>query len=437
MSDQTRMQNSKSPSNRRSLVAFALLSATVIGAMGCGPQGYKRVASVEGNSAPGVYMVPPKVDILLAEDNSGSLFEMFNSVESQMPGFLADLESRGWDYHFVTIPLITQRPLQAGIASKQDGNWDALGLYVPPFPGAPANHPGNLAASFFRTPTEYVDEGHFISTSDIAYGQNGNEPAFATIDDAIYSRVNGTGFLRSDAMLAVLVVGNGNDSTGVNYCNRGDGYAVRCEDALDCTNTAYGRDYTSATSYVCRQRTWNSTQEYYRDRLIAKKGSAAKVKYYAAVANSNSSVTGNQCLGSNAFKGSRYQWMAGQLGGKSIDICTKSISTALSEMSQHLQATKLSFRTRYLFIGQEPVLNDPSKPVVITKHTAGGSVVIPQGGANGWVYRGLITAHAIDSPVEMNLTTGYAFELMGTARLLGDDHADVDYFPVGGEDSSG
>ena len=125
---------------------------------------------------------------------------------------------------------------------------------------------------------------------------------------------------------------------------------------------------------------------------------------------------------------------AGQLGGKAIDICNKSIATAFNEMSQHLQAQKLSFRTRYLFVGQEPDLN---KPLTITKNGAGGSVVIPQGGSNGWVYRGLISGYAIDSPVNMNYTTGYAFELMGTSRLYGEDTANVQYTPVGGDDTSG
>jgi hypothetical protein len=138
-------------------------------------------------------------------------------------------------------------------------------------------------------------------------------------------------------------------------------------------------------------------------------------------------VSNLTCQGSNAYIGSRYQQMAAALNGKSYNICagTGAISSALSSLANDLTSTRLSLQTRYLQISQEP---DTSTIVV----TRSDGVVIPQSASNGWTYAGYVTdAYAIDYPVPMNQFSGYAIELHGSYKLIGEQNATVSYTQKG------
>ncbi len=373
---------------------------------GCGKEAF-LVSSVSSTvKAGGNFIVPPKVDILLAEDNSGSMYEVYATVAQQMPGFLLSLEQKGWDYHFVTTPLASNRPIAQVTASKYDSNWGSQ--WLQPFPGALPSAPGMINPSFFRTLYGYTD---FIGVSDIISGVNGNEPGLEVIRSTLYSaKATTSGFLRPDAMLVVIAVGNGDDTSGITYCTRVDGVTVPCEQV--------GQPGTTQSSF-----------DYYKGQFIALKSNPTQLRFYSAVASSRHQA--NDCNGASAYAGTRYWNMAVSLGGSGYDVCFQPVASILSQLGNELQATKLALRTRYLMIGTQPDV----ATIQVTKYMGGNgsqAVTIPQDATNGWTYAGNVTnVYTVDAPVLMNLASGYALELHGAAKLLGDDTANVTFMPFG------
>jgi glutamate 5-kinase len=127
--------------------------------------------------------------------------------------------------------------------------------------------------------------------------------------------------------------------------------------------------------------------------------------------------------------------MATTLGGAAYDVCNESLSSILGGMATHLQATKLAFRTRYVMINAEP----DTSTIKVVRYINGDinqAVEIPQDEENGWTYAGAVSdVYTIDYPIAMNQASGYAIELHGTARLMGDDTADVTFNAAGSKDS--
>ncbi|MCC7440438.1 MAG: hypothetical protein IT285_02325 [Bdellovibrionales bacterium] len=409
--------------------------ALFLSSAGCAPPEYRSVDSVEAQQAAGQFTVPAKVDILLAEDDSGSMYGMFDQIESQLPQFLAGLESSGWDYRFATVPLTTPRALTQIMASRYDGNWAPEGQWREPFPGAAGAFNdlwltgAFVSTSYFRFPPGYTgsdsdDYTHFLTTADLSTSNGSLEPAFQTMHGALDG--NSTGFLRPDAMLVLFTISNGNDSSGLNFCKRQDGQTVPCENAASASCPAgYGYDYQT---HSCRQMTNTiSLDQFAQDFRDLKGGNAAQVKYYSAV----STIKRSNCLGANAKDGYRYESMAARLNGWTRDLCTNSLSSILGDLESTLVSQRLDMRTRYLVIEQEPNLST----VKIYRKVGGSSSnreLIPQNASNGWSYIGHQTQLAtIDYPAPLNRRTGYFFRLNGSSALIGADSADVEYLPVG------
>lgn len=387
--------------------ALALISALTL--FGCGKQEFNVAKTVSSQKAPGTYVIPPKIDFLLAEDDTGSIFEAYAAIATQLPRFLNNLEAQGWDYHFATTPLTRERNFTEILASKYDPNWGSL--WQPSYPGALPDSAGMITASLFRRPEQYSG---FLTTGDINNGLNGLEPGFETIRRALYNRVSGTGFLRSDALLVILIVGNGEDTSGVTLCTRVDGFVGPCENLGMPGGTK------------------ESSFNFYKDQFLALKASTAQVKVFSAVAK----FAQQNCLGGKSYVGSRYQQMALNLNGSHYDICSQPIDSVLSALSSSLQIQRLSFRTRYLFIDQKP---DPTT-IKVEKFINGdpGQVIeLPQNSTNGWTFEGYLSnVFAIDSPVNLNSSSGYAIELHGSAKLVGNDTAEITFKPADAHDSS-
>jgi hypothetical protein len=374
----------------------ALLLAALF-ASGCGAQGYVPASTSAAQSAPGSFTVPAKVDVLLVEDDTGSMSEAYDAIAADMPQFLSGISGKGWDYHFATIPLTTRRPVAQVQASKHDGNWGAQ--WTPPYPGALINGPGTVSSGAFRFPENYAD---FLPRGYINNSLGGMEPGFSNLLLHLQdSQMKSTGFMRPDALLAVVVVGNGNDTSGVTFCKRSDGYTVPCEDA--------GKPGTQASSF-------NS----YLSQFQAIKN-AGLMRFYAAVATTAS----YNCKGGAAYTGTRYMQMAAALNGASFDICSNSVSSVLSSLDSNLQSVKIAMRSRYLFIEKDANVST----IVVTRNDG---VTIPQDTVNGWTYAGYVNnVYAVDYPAPMNLASGWAIELHGNYKLVGDQTATVTFQAAG------
>jgi hypothetical protein len=398
----------------------SVLLVGLLAGSGCTRQAFIVGRNLASQAAPGSYIIPPKVDILLVEDDTGSMAEAQPSIIRQMPGLLNQMEANHWDYHFATAALTnTDRVIDQVAVSRYDSNYGAA--WMPPYPGA---DPLSLAVpSFvFRTTSTY---NQFLGSGDINNNLAGYEPGFEGIRDAFERRLPDTGFLRDDALLVVLVVGNGNDNSLVNLCRRSDNVVVPCEQLGKPACTSLSQYDPAVDASQCGSA--SLSYQYYKNGFMSLKPDPSQIRFFAAVSNYNSS----SCLNGYSTIGSRYQRMAGDLHGQSFDICKQPVGTALSGLASSLQIQRLQFETRYLFIEEEPDVST-IEVLVYRNGDKNQAESIPMDPDNGWTYAGYVSdVYAIDAPIEMNLSSGFAIELHGAAKLVGNDSADVTYTAAG------
>lgn len=289
------------------LAAMVLFSA-------CGGHSESDLPSISAEQAPARSVAPRKVDILLAEDNSGSIAEIYSTVAQQMPGFLLRLDATGWDYHFATIPLVSDRPFDQVVASRYDANWGTE--WKAPYPGATPDAAESVSPGVFR---RLLDYSGFMTRADVTNSSNGVEWGFENIRAALYERAKNTGFLRENALLVLVVVSNGDDTSGVADCTRSDGVTVPCERA--------GSEFT-------QYGTQKISFDYYKAQFQGLKSSRSQVRMFSLVPGADT----RNCLGATARTGSRYQEMSRALGGKWFDLCSKPLSAVLSSLSESLAA---------------------------------------------------------------------------------------------------
>lgn len=386
--------------------------------IGCGKTAFDVGSSTNSNSAPGSYQLPPKVDFLLVEQDTGSIAPVLSSIASQVNLFLNQFDQKKWDYHFATMalshPPTSRYPLTQVIGSVYDYNraspqWGSS--WVPLYPGQAPDFATMLSPSVFKIPSQYT--GFVTQISQLTDAMNGFQPGFQNILSALQTGLGNSKFLRSDSYFVVLFVGNQDDTSLVNFCSLGPGSTGACSGsdcAISSQNlTGYGGDCNSQkTSF-----------NWYRSQFAQ-----LNMHFYSAVAHSNQS----NCLGGKAIAGNRYIQMSYALGGQSYDLCSQSIASILSSLATSLQSERINFITKYLFMSQAP---DPSS-IQIQKFVGGDPnrpISIPQDPNDGWTYVGFTTHYAISSPSPMGQTTGYAIELNGTAQLTGLDTASITYYP--------
>ena len=410
--------NNKITFKSSKLAPLSTLAMALVTLSACGQTAFTVVPGTQAIAGPGTYTIPPKVDVLLIEDDKGRMFEAFDQVSKQMPTFLANLDKKGWDYHFTTISLNTYNALQNVTASVYDGNSGAS--WQAPYPGATRFDIGTIAQSFFQMPSVY---NGYLTRNNISNALNGFEPGFNNIQAVLQSGLGSSNFLRKDSLFVPLIVGLGDDTSGVNFCSAPDStptytHNVPCEQVAAPCNGSGGTSCGSAADSFNQFKSWFLNFK-------------ANTQFYAAVANQET----NNCLGGKSSVGYRYQKMASATGGKSFDICSQPMNQILDSMATRLQNQKLSFKQRYLFISQDA---DPSS-ITVTRYTGGNAAqatIIPQDAINGWTYVGAVTdVYAISSPVPMNLSSGFAIQLNGTAEISGNDTTSVDFKPAGAQNS--
>ncbi|MEN9724055.1 MAG: hypothetical protein RJB38_2041 [Pseudomonadota bacterium] len=418
------------------LGAAALLAAVLTG---CGKESFETINSVKQSEAPGFFNIAPKVDIILAQDNTGSMKDIYSSIGSEIPKFLSQLEKSGWDYHFAAIPLTgnnTQALFSEIVASRQDRNWGQAD-WIAPYPGAQFNdpEPSTITSSFFRRPADYSDYRYKLLPNGTA---TGTEAGLQTITTQLATKMGGTRFHRSDAMLVVIVLGNGDDTSGRMICKRSDNYQAPCDfpSMEQATIISCGTPSILSNGCVVNRKMNQYASSYGRDSatalrahfksaLEALRPNPAQVKLYAAVA------TGSTCYGAGSYSGYQYAQLAKEMGGTAQNFCVSQTSSMLNSIRTSLEQTRMTLYTVHLMLDFEP--NESTIEVVryINGDTK-NAVTIPKSTTNGWSYAGRI----IDQPrvvaangATMNLATGWAVKLNGSARLSGNDTAKVIYKP--------
>lgn len=448
-----------------------LLGAASLAFQACGSSTYSNVNSVTTSDAPGTFSIPPKVDVVLVEDDTGRMAEPYTSISSELTTFVDNLDSEGWNYHFTSVPLTNSNYTFQATASKQDVNWGSY--WTAPFPGDPQSDSvsESLNASIFSTLTSYAGLNFpifnaFVTQAEINNSETGSEPGFSNLENSFNNQIQGysgypTNFLRSDAMLAVIFVGTGNDTSYVNYCFGPDGTWRPCEQVIsnacnpNLTPQQVYQDISKANIQTCnpasssystcaaqqqqQMTAFNASQcqsaalsQSYYQQIFSQ--ISPNLKVYAAVAAETYRTSG-ECLGNGYTSiGSRYQAMASAFGGTSYDICSASLPSILSDIQSDLTSIVLNYITSYVVVSpnQQP---DPST-IVVQKYIGGSSsdaVTIPQSSTNGWTYVGYQTENLITYPTPMDQQTGYMIQLNGSAKLQGNDIAYITWKTPSGQ----
>lgn len=366
------------------LTAFVALSS-------CGQQSYGVVQSQQDSGAAGGSSIAPKVDLLLAVDNTGSTYSVQSKLNASIRSFLTTLNAQDWDFRVTAIPLTGTPTISQISASKYDAN---SANWVAPYPGAP--HTSSIPHSMYIAPENYQVSVNSTTT-------DGVENGLKNIGIALSSSTAQAYFIRPEAILAVVVLSNGEDSS----------------DGVD-TSTYPWLPYPTLSS-----GTLNGIKN-------AKGSALASSVHLIPVVSPNGSRSCSALGGGTAWAATRYVSAGQQIGGHSaIDICSNSMNAVFAQIQAQVSAIKLSYVKRYIQIASKP--NEDT--IAIVKHAASGaSISVPKSvnGSAGWVYLGETTAPMVSEPIAMDYRTGFMIQLIGDAyKLTGDETASVTYLPYG------
>lgn len=404
---------------RKFLLAALLAVSSLTLFSGCGQQAFNITPTAQTSQAAGSYTIPAKVDIILAQDDTGSIIPIQSEIQNEIPNFLSQLQNKNWDYRFTLMPLTaianltsTQKAITQIAPSRYDGNWGSL--WTSPFPGADPTI-GRVDADLFRTlgPVSGLSAPFFNFSVSATTASASIEPAFQAISTRLKHSQAQSKFIRSDALLAVIVVSNGEDTSGLKTCVRSDGAGYLC------TSACYDAHIATKTTHECPNAEMDvgNLAEQKLSLTSIKPSSPNGVKVFSIVSGSYTS----NCRGKAAFAGSRYAWMSKETGGQAYDVCaSNSISSALTGIAQNLQAIQLSKRQSYIVIeNQQPEENS----IRVFKLTNDGrEIELAQNATNGWVYEGGPRAeYEIHDPVTERLKYGYVIRLNGAAQAIGSE----------------
>lgn len=383
----------------KSIFKNSFLAASLLAALSsCGKQTFDVVQSQQNSDAPGSVSIAPKVDILVAVDDTGSTAGLQAELQSSIRVFMNELQSQGWNYRLAVVPLTAGTSITAITTSKFDPNWGSE--WIAPYPGATSNGVPSVPSNLFVKPEQFSS---YVALNTQASGE---EPGLQNIGNILNLASTRTNFLRNDAILATVIFSNGDDTSGIPYCYPGT---------------------------VCAQPTQTLTQ--LTDKIRNAKGAslASTVRLYSVVNTAGVRVTNCRLAdGGVSNAGSRYVSAASMLGGVSYNICSQPLSTVLAGIKTNLQSIVLPFVAKYILLSQRP---NESTIKVFKKLANGQSVELPRIASNGaanWEYIGYQNSvPMISEPVLADYRAGYAIHLLGSNSISGSETASVTFLPYG------
>jgi hypothetical protein len=360
---------------RGSLKVVPALLITLSLFTACGKVKYQKT-EISASAVAGQY-TKPKIDIVIFQDNSDSMNVPIQYIKPQLVNFLNSINS-SWDYHFTVMPLL----YKATMSQKYMASSDCTGLQ------------NCISASQFNS--ALGDTGWI--NSNIRNGSNdfGLEYMRQNLTDP---GMMSSGFLRSDAALASILVSDGNDISTVHYTQNAGGQTI-----IDVNAT-------------------NAGLSTYINFIAGFKPSALMSKFYAVIAPGNSNDL-TQCYGTQVFGSGSYSFVSSALGIKNslaYNICSGSALTGvMNDIGGQLQALVAAYQFNYVVVNDEP-------DVSTIKITKNGSA-ISQSSMNGWTYVGYRSNQATSfSPAASNVKSGYMIQLTGSAIYSGTDMINVTY----------
>jgi hypothetical protein len=162
------------------MTAFLALSA-----IACTKNSFPLADEQKSFSQPTYYN--NKVDIVMMVDNSSSMLQYQNKLANEIPGMIANLNAQGMDYHIV---VVTSDVRNAGNGNRFVGSPKVLTRATPD------------VANVLKTRIQQGQTG-----SDLEQGLT----SIKTVLSPDYLAGEGAGFLREEALLAILALSNEDD----------------------------------------------------------------------------------------------------------------------------------------------------------------------------------------------------------------------------------
>lgn len=375
-----------------------LIALFALSLVGCGKQTFDAVQLNQATDSPGSINIPPKVDILLAVDDTGSTCgQIQTNLQNALSYFLSQVKTQGWDFRIAAMPLTNSSFQLAKIAaSSHDYNWGAG--WTPPYPGAPIG--STIPASMFQKPEQ-------MSVSFSCMGNAGNggvENSISNINRIVNSAAVKTYMARPDALFVTVVFTNGEDTS--------DG--VIGPDAWGNTSPV-NPTYVSASLL-------NAHMAFKHPTL------SNSIKFASVAAQSRTN-----CLGGSATISQRYPNFASRVGGGFMNaqnpnagvynICPGGFANILTDIGEDLAKVQLDFQKSHAFLSFPP---RRSSIHIFKTFADGHRAEIPESMTDGWEYLGYQThLPEITYPIDMNFKDGYAFRLHGNAILIGNEKIEI------------
>lgn len=360
--------------------------------VGCGQESFDTQYIQREINPNTIITVPPKVDIVVFQDVSASMKVPLNKVKAQVQSFLSTLD-RNWDFRFIVLPLQFQ---DSELALKYVIARDCETVL------------SNRCLTTDEANLYDREDGYYDVDNNIGLG--GDDRGFKNIREAL-PKLKSSQFIRSDALLVVIPLTNGNDTTDVPLEDRGDG---------------------SLFPNFNAPKAIRSLNNFYSFLTTIK--DVDKLSFYSITAKRQT----QNCHGRFADTGSRYNEIAQKINdanlnatnGKVYDICSNSeIGSVLSDIAAQMVNSTRNIHFNFIAIPRKP---DPSTLKIYKNGT-----LIPRGGSNGW---SLVLDRAGEHAYQENKATsynpvghkksGYFIEFSGNAHYTGQDSIGVEYEPL-------
>lgn len=353
----------------------ALMAVTLLSA--CGKKTFKKLEESSKGIAGQYNYIKPKLDLVIFQDNSDSLSNAMAQLKPQLASFLAQLDTN-WEYRVVVLPLLSQQNISSKVVLATDCTGVPAGGCV-----------GPSGVSYFNS---LAGDSGWINSRNSSTGNV--DLGFQNMNYNINSLIS-SGFLRNDAALAMVIISNNDDHSGVSYITRPDGATTSI-------------DYNSATTIA----SFNAYKSYFQ----SVKASTQLDRMYAVV----SAQSYTDCWGGGrTWAGIRYMNMAAALGGVGYDLCQGGLGGVLADIRSRLVTIVQTIEFDYLVFPEEP------DPATITVKKNGST--LPQSNVNGWTYVGYRSGPTSFYPASGNVRSGYMVKLNGSATLKGTDTYELIY----------
>ena len=318
----------------------ALASVTMLSSCDKGGSSFSVLSDSSSFQQTAVYQ-PRKLDVLFLVDNSGSMSSSQNNLAANFSSFIDRFITKGYDFKIAvgttdayygdqflstgcSLCTVNQTRFRSGVAPS------------PVYVIDKNNYDLGLASEVTRLKSE------FSANVKVGISGSGDERAFSSIKALLNSSLN-SGFHRSDAYLAIIVVSDEEDFSQDNY--------------------TMNETYTNPALH---------TVQSYKDFLNTFTGAQSGVDYSV----STISILDSTCLatlGSGRKIGQRYMQLADLTGGTKNSLCAP-FDTTLDNISSTIEGQAQALFT----LTKKPIIS--SIRVVIDGN------LVPQSDTNGWSY---------------------------------------------------